>query len=385
MSVQLGGIKENWSAQEVGDGNINYVWIIKGPSGAFVLKQAADFIRIVPTWRLTKKRVWWERRSFLEYFKYCPSRVPKQIFFNEQYSLNVMEYCHPHIILRKGLISGNIYPKLAEHVSEYLAQTLFHTSDLYLKSEEKRKLMMDFVDNSLIHLTESVIFHEPYITHQNNHWTNEQILHDEISSIQSDAFLKFEVSQLKEKFMNFTQALIHGDLHTGSIMVTNEDTKIIDTEFAFFGPMGFDIGAYLANLWLSYFSHQGLIKHGKEENTQYTKWLEDQAIQTWDSFVLKFVKLWEEEKKGEMYSFDTGLAQTKFIENLWQDTVGYAGCKMIRRIIGIAHVEDLESIKDTQIRADCEVKILKFAKHLILNRRTIPHMNYISSLLSTSM
>ena len=57
--------------------------------------------------------------------------------------------------------------------------------------------------------------------------------------------MKLEVAKLKEGFLTHAQALIHGDLHTGSIMVTEEDTKVIDPEFAFYGPIGFDIGAVI--------------------------------------------------------------------------------------------------------------------------------------------
>jgi len=182
-----------------------------------------------------------------------------------------MEYLHPHIILRKGLMDCIVYPKLADHVSEFLASTLFHTSDLFLKSEEKRKLMSQFVDNALIHLTESVIFYEPYVTHSNNRWTKVDILDKEVAAIQADANLHFQVSLLKDKFMNYSQALIHGDLHTGSIMVTQDETKAIDPEFAYFGPMGFDIGAYLGNIWLSFLSQDGHAKLSNEKNREQFK------------------------------------------------------------------------------------------------------------------
>ena len=56
---------------------------------------------------------------------------------------------------------------------------------------------------------------------------------------------------MKLKFLTDAQALIHGDLHTGSIMVTDSDTRAIDPEFAFFGPMGFDIGALIGNLLIA--------------------------------------------------------------------------------------------------------------------------------------
>ena len=51
--------------------------------------------------------------------------------------------------------------------------------------------------------------------------------------------------------------MLHGDLHTGSVMLTETDTRVIDPEFAFMGPMGFDTGAVIANFLLSYFSQDG--------------------------------------------------------------------------------------------------------------------------------
>lgn len=40
--------------QEVGDGNINFVYIVKGPQGALCLKQGLPFVRIAQDWPLTQ-------------------------------------------------------------------------------------------------------------------------------------------------------------------------------------------------------------------------------------------------------------------------------------------------------------------------------------------
>lgn len=42
---------------------------------------------------------------------------------------------------------------------------------------------------------------------------------------------------------------------------------------------------------------------------------------------------------------------------------------LIRRIVGVAHVEDFESIKDDKQRAVCERKALEFGKMLLKERR----------------
>lgn len=45
----------------------------------------------------------------------------------------------------------------------------------------------------------------------------------------------------------------------------------------------------------------------------------------------------------------------------------------IRRIVGIAHVEDLESIKDTDVRSSCEKVSLLFARRLVVGMRKYAH------------
>lgn len=35
----LGGTSADWTVKEVGDGNLNFVYILQGPKGSFVLKQ----------------------------------------------------------------------------------------------------------------------------------------------------------------------------------------------------------------------------------------------------------------------------------------------------------------------------------------------------------
>ena len=59
-----------------------------------------------------------------------------------------------------------------------------------------------------------------------------------LTDILHDQDLKAEVAKLRNGFMNNAQALLHGDLHSGSIFANERGIKIIDPEFAFYGPMG---------------------------------------------------------------------------------------------------------------------------------------------------
>jgi len=51
-----------------------------------------------------------------------------------------MEDLSDYIVLRKGLIKGNVYPHLAEHMGEFLARSLFYTSDLGLDPLRKTRM-----------------------------------------------------------------------------------------------------------------------------------------------------------------------------------------------------------------------------------------------------
>lgn len=63
---------------------------------------------------------------------------------------------------------------------------------------------------------------------------------------------------MQAKFITQAEALLHGDLHTGSVMVTQDTAYVIDAEFAVYGPIAFDVGKFLANLLLALFALDGL-------------------------------------------------------------------------------------------------------------------------------
>lgn len=371
------GAKEGDHAQiesvEVGDGNLNLVFFVthRGTGKRLVVKQALPYVRCIgDSWPLTLARAHYENAALVEEERAAPELVPHVFHYDPTMATIIMEMLTPHIILRKGLIARTEYPRVAEDIGRFLAQTLFRTSDLGLPSSDKKKLVAKFATNiEMCDLTHGVIFTDPYAGSPHNKHTSpqldalaEQFLHD------TEA--KIAIANLKFKFMNDSQALIHADLHTGSVMVTPDSTKVIDPEFAFYGPMGFDIGAFLANLLLSYFSHS----HDTAAHA-YSEWLLAQVEKTWSTFETQFVHLWNTEHRGDVFSpkflgaATDGLhtAQRRFLAAVFQDSIGFCAAKMIRRIVGVAHVEDLESIADKDIRARCETHALHLARDLLVH------------------
>ena len=60
--------------------------------------------------------------------------------------------------------------------------------------------------------------------------------------------------------------------------------------------------------------------------------------------------------------------------------LGFAGVEIHRRILGLAHNADFETIEDEDLRATCEAKALKFGRHLAVNRHAIHSLDEINAL-----
>ena len=52
---------------------------------------------------------------------------------------------------------------------------------------------------------------------------------------------------------------------------------------------------------------------------------------------------------------------------------------MIRRILGLAHVEELELIEDHRIRANCELEALALARRLVLDASSFGQVNLVTA------
>jgi 5-methylthioribose kinase len=389
IGFRLGGSQDEWYVREVGDGNLNLVFIVTGPGGGLVVKQALPYLRCVGEgWPLTLDRAWFEYEALVEEAKHAERRVPAVYHFDRRMALLVMEYLRDHVILRKGLIAGKVYPLMAQHLGEFMADTLFKTSDLFVPAAQKKERMQVFCQNTqLCKITEDLVFTDPYYSAPHNRHTTPQ-LDSLATAFTQDSALKIAVQELKYAFLTRGEAMIHGDLHTGSIMVTESDTRVIDPEFAFFGPMGFDVGALLGNFLLAWCAQPGHAASAGERG-DYQRWILEQVGKIWNVFSDRFAILWSERMRdgGGGDAFIPALCDREpdasltalhgFLQHIWRDAVGFAGVKMIRRILGLAHVEDLESIRDVKIRAACEGRALRLARRMVLGRddiRSLPDL-----------
>jgi 5-methylthioribose kinase len=371
----LGGDPEDWRVREVGDGNLNLVFLVDGPAGSVCLKQALPYVRVAgPGWPMSPDRAHFENAYFRTVAPFVGKLIPTIYHYDSVQHFTIMERLSPHIILRQGLIAGHRYSNVARDIGDYVARACFFTSDLAWPFERKMGGLALFAGNTaLIRISVDLIFAEPYFSAPRNRHTSPQ-LDEAAANLRRDALIKVRVARWGQKFLAEPQALLHGDLHSGSVMVTDTDSRVIDPEFAFYGPIGFDLGAFFGNLLLSWFSQFGHATADDDRVAQRT-WILEQVKVFWTTFRSHFLSLWAEHAAGDafpnaMFSAPTDAAALQsargaFMDSLLGDMLGFGACKMIRRILGFAHVLDLEGIQDPDVRARCEAAALDMAATLL--------------------
>src|SRR6185369_10718514 len=139
LAHRVGGKRDHWTIEEVGDGNLNLVFKVRGPEGGIAVKQALPYVRLVgESWPLPLSRSHYEHLALVHQARLAPGLVPAVLHHDESLALIAMELLEPHIIMRKGLVAGTVYPRFVDHITTFMAQTLFFNSDLAVPAAQKK-------------------------------------------------------------------------------------------------------------------------------------------------------------------------------------------------------------------------------------------------------
>lgn len=405
LAARLGGEPAAWRVDEVGDGNLNLVFLARGPAGGLCIKQSLPYVRVAgESWPLPLERAWFEQRHLADTGPEVAGLAPALIAYDPVLYAVVMELLPHHKIMRIALADGERHDQASIKVADYAARATFATSVLARPFEAVADLLSVYARNqALTRISVDLIFTDPYIEHSRNRWTSPQ-LDDLVADLRGDIDLKRAAARLGHRFLTCHEALLHGDLHSGSVMVARldgavvprldgpgtqaDDTRVIDPEFALYGPIGFDLGAYVANLLMAYFSQPGH-EQRPGERADHAEWILSQVGVFWRHFAARFDALWSErlDAAGQAAGQPSGLApdaypavlfagaagraaladeRRAFLDGVYTDLVGYTGIEIIRRTIGFAHNLDFERIADPERRADCERRALRLARRLML-------------------
>lgn len=351
------------SVQEVGDGNLNLVFIVKDADGrGLVLKQALPYVRLVgPEWPMTPERARREAETTDAHARLVPDLVPRFFLFDSTRYIIGMEDLSDHRVWRGALNEGLRHEGVASRMGEYVAAVAFGTSIFALGGEEHKRQMAASINPDMCSITEDLVFTEPCVDAGRNSVlpANES----DARELSEDSFMVEQMGIAKWCFMTHAEALIHGDLHTGSVMVRAADgaegsvssAKAFDSEFAFYGPVAFDLGALWANYTLAAARAVAL---GDDVRA---RWCLDLVRQTWEAFESGFRARWPERCDPRVFT-DSYLDDR--IDTWRRETWLFAAAKMSRRIVGLAKVSDIETL-DPEVREGAARGALRAARRAV--------------------
>ncbi|MDA8927433.1 S-methyl-5-thioribose kinase [Aquiluna sp.] len=353
--------------KEVGDGNLNLVFIVHdAQGGTVVIKQALPFVRLVgPEWPMTPFRAEREAEALRIHGSFNQELVPKLYLYDSERFVIAMENLSGYRVWRGALIEGLRHEGAAELVGQYVAGVAFGTSVIGMPADEQKILMSKSINTELCKITEDLVFTEPY----DDIGRNSVLPANEVDAqaLANDALMIHAMGEAKWKFMTNAEALIHGDLHTGSVMVRalNGDqgpslAMAFDSEFSFYGPIAFDIGALWANYTLAAARAVAL------GNVEFAEWVLSLVGKTWDAFEKRFSKLYESRLDSRVWKAE--MLEDRLAE--WRsDAWLFSAAKMSRRIVGLAKAADIETL-DPSLREGAARGVLELSRQLVRERNS---------------
>lgn len=328
-------------AEEIGDGNINLVFRVRAGEESLIVKQALPYLRIVGEgWPLTLERTRLEAEALALQWRLAPGRVPRLLGYDEVRRALVLEDLGGHEVLRRAMIERRELPVAFAQLGGFAARVLLGTSDLLLPAAEKKALFLRFHNPELSAITEELVFTAPFCEAASNQIR--PALEPYAARLREDRAAVREAARLRFEFKTRAEAILHGDLHTGSVMVSAQDTRAIDPEFACPGPMAFDTGKLLGNLALCFLAHRA---QGEEA---YAARIASWAGEFWRSFCEEARRLWPAREPW----------REPFLAKLLSDSARFAGAVMCRRTVGLAGVAELRGMKDEARRLRAEREAL---------------------------
>ncbi|MGI6739696.1 MAG: S-methyl-5-thioribose kinase [Christensenellales bacterium] len=355
------------TCKEIGDGNINYVFrIMDEKAGKSVIIKHADIHARSSGQLLSTDRSRIEYDILMLEGKYAPEQVPKVYKYDPVMCCIVMEDLISYKNMRYELVEHKTFPTFAEDISTFMAETTLRTTDNIITPLEKKRLQGLYINPMLCAITERLVYTEPYTNHDgsNDHLPLNMTFYQK--ELYDDLSLRLEVAKLKDAFKSKTQALIHGDLHTGSIFVKPYSTKVLDPEFAFYGPIGYDVGNVIANLFFAWANAEVTLDDKPIEKKTFQKWIEDTVESVIDLFKEKALYILKTETTDPMAK-TLGFAEW-YVADILQDAAGVTGLELNRRTIGRAKVIDVAGIANVDQRARAERICILCAKECIMNR-----------------
>lgn len=333
--------KDQLDMSDLSDGYLNDVVRVssrKDPSKTVIVKHAPPYIKgLGPEYPLTDDRGDLEYRALVRFNEACPGSVVRPLGYHDKNKVLCLEDYPQHVVYRKWLLAGNVDENIARKLARDIAIVHRKTHVATLGQGEFDALIKEFRNPALSKITDDFIFSKPFSADDpTNHWSVE--LEGKAHNVHHSPEILDVVRAMHKLFQEKKEALIHGDLHTGSALVgsSGQDIRMFDLEFAMVGPCAMDLGLLIANYIFCYYHH---LLH-EEDNDSHRK------------VAYKLIDICNITVDEYLQHMSSSVGdREQYVEQLVSETAGFAGCEILSKLLGAGRVEDMDKLESAQ--PDC--------------------------------
>jgi 5-methylthioribose kinase len=296
--VERGFLKpgEDATLEPAGEGNINWVRRVRiSPDGrSLVLKQARPALERFPEYEVTTERIVFESRYYEVARPNDLGRVlPLVLAFDEGERVLLLEDLGSAERLDDALRRGVDGRDAARGLGQFLGR-------VHAATRNNALLAQSFRNDAMRRLHGDHVFFLPF---RENTFPLSSGLKRKAERVWRDATLTARADRAYARYLGAQEALVHGDVQAGNVLLSPSGPKLLDAEIAHLGDPAFDVGTLVAHLWV---------------NARGTPGAGLGLVQT----------LWSE------YLGVTGPGALRF-----EEVALYAGIELLRRTIGAARIE----------------------------------------------
>lgn len=352
--------------EEDGDGYLNFIYRVSDGTCNLILKQGRSEGRVAGFSDLSSERSRLEYESMELRKAIAPEYIPELYFFDAENRIFATEDVSYLQISRFQLNKSIMFPELAKHAAAFLAKMHFYTSDYYLDTETFRNLKIHFNNHKMRSIFDDMVFvSHPYGTEGEGFEIREE-LDPYVRDIVMDPAVVLERYKMRDLFMNKSEALIHGDFHTSNIFVGQGLMKVIDMEYAFCGPVAFDLG-YLESHLMSQFICAAFRSYDTEQERQeFQAYILASMQQLFEDYCRNFFAHWKEDAK-HIYQNVEGLMES-VQANLLKDMIGFCATSNLFRCMSIIDYPEYDALDDPVKRRHAVVLSALMDQRMLLHR-----------------
>lgn len=316
-------------------------------------------------WMLDLGRMRSEISTLIFWNTVYPGICPEVYLFDEPNRIIVMEDLMELSLLRFDLCRMVKHRHFTEKIGNFFARNLFYSSNLHLTNYKKSEVERFFTNPEYTAL-------EPFLFEENIGISMERDMipgtDKKRKALVENPAIQAEFKRLHKKFHDDKECLIHTDLHSSNIMISQNDVRIIDGEFAGFGPLAQDFGRLTASFSLNYISWFGDNIKTSQEKTDFQAYLRETIESLYQTFQQEFRAL-VNTYRDESYSLKNLDVDAYLIEQL-QDALSYTGVNIMSRLSNRGICYDLLRLPEKN-RLIPTLLGMDISRELLLN-----HKNY---------